>query len=143
MIQQNTRFMKTHLIILTLIILMASGLLLSGCEEALPDPPVIKSYINGTETDLITVEIGTVINYKYEIQASDKISDLKLIIFDVLSFEEPMIKTGVQTLVGGLTRSLNEIVEGSYLIRQDTELMLLVKDNSGNEANKSIMIRTE
>jgi hypothetical protein len=127
---------------LTLVISLFSVVLFSSCTEELESPPVVSVFVNNVEPTeaAVTVTGGETVNYRFEINANTTIADLKLVIFDVLS---PTVKTPKQTIVAGLTNKLEEVVMGTLIARDDTELMLIVMDIDGNEVSKSVLLTVE
>lgn len=119
-------------------------LIATGCSKDTADAPTIKVFVNNAEVvdSKVPVKIsaGEVAEYRFEIRAYATIADIKTIIFDVLS---PTIKVPSETLVGGLTNSLNETVKGVVYVNDDTEVMVVVKDLDGNEVSKSFGIAVQ
>jgi len=112
-----------------------------SCSDEIASPPIIKVFVNGEDVSTIEgaieVKNGDRVTYRFEIEAFTTIADVKLVIYDVLS---ETIKTPSEQLVGGLTKSLKETVEGVLIPMEDTELRLVVKDLDGNEVSNGFLI---
>lgn len=114
--------------------------LFASCTEEIASPPVVSTFVNDVATTEATVTGGDIVNYRFEISANTTIADLKMVVFDVLS---PSIKTPSQTLVAGLTNKLDEVVKGTLVAKDDTEIMLIVMDVDGNEVSESILLTVQ
>jgi hypothetical protein len=138
-IYNSKRLKIKHLL---LVVSLFSVVLFTNCTEELASPPEVNAFVNNVAAvdSSVTVTGGETVNYRFEINASTTIADLKLVIFDVLS---PTVKTPKQTIVGGLTNDLNEVVKGTLIARDDTELMLIVMDIDGNEVSKSVLLSVQ
>lgn len=112
-----------------------------SCSDEIASPPIIKVFVNGEDVSTIEgaieVKNGDRVTYRFEIEAYTIIADVKLVIYDVLS---ETIKIPSEQLVGGLTKSLKETVEGVLIPMEDTELKLVVKDLDGNEVSNGFLI---
>ena len=112
-----------------------------SCSDDVASPPIIKVFVNGEDVSkndgAVEVKNGDRVTYRFEIEAFTTIADVKLVIYDVLS---ETIKTPSEQLVGGLTKSLKETVEGALTPMEDTELRLVVKDLDGNEVSNGFLI---
>jgi hypothetical protein len=132
---------KLKLNILALLAFMVS---LFGCSDDIADAPVIKVFVNGTavteSSEPIAVSNGDRVEYRFEITAYTTIADVKAVLYDVLS---ETVKTPTEQLVGGLTNSLNEVVEGVLIASEDAELRLVVKDMDGNEVSNGFSITVQ
>jgi hypothetical protein len=128
-----------QLVIVTAVLLVTT--LFVSCEDdPIAQPPEIKAFVNGEETTEATVTGGETVNYSFDITAYETITDLKLIIFDVIT---PEVKVPSQNLVAGLAGKLNETVTGTFVARENAEYKLIVKDAAGNEVSKSIHISVQ
>ncbi len=123
-----------------LILSLLSVVLFTNCSEEIALPPEIKVFVDDIETTEATAIGGTTVNYRFEISAHATIADLRLVIFDVLS---PTVKTPKQTIVAGLTNKFDEVVMGTLVAQDDTEIMLIVLDMEGNEVSKSFLLSVQ
>jgi hypothetical protein len=142
--KQNSKY---KLIAITKLLILQFSLFstiffLVGCSDNIAKAPVIKVFVNGTETSnsVIPVSNGERVEYRFEITAYTTIADIKAVKYDVLS---ETIKTPTEQLVGGLTNSLNEVVEGVLIASEDTELKIVVKDIDGNEVSNGFSISVQ
>lgn len=135
---QLSQSRKVKLNILVLITLMLS---LFGCSDDVAKAPTIKVFVNGTQvtesSEKISVSSNDRVEYRFEITAYTTIADVKAVMYNVLS---ETIKIPTEQLVGGLTNSLNEVVEGVIIASEDAELRLVVKDMDGNEVSNGFSI---
>ena len=130
--------MKNLSILLILLSLFFIGY---GCSDKIAPPPIIKVYVNEKDVSSnkgpIEIKNGDRLTYRFEIEAFATITDVKLLTYDVLS---EIVKIPSEQLVGGLTNSLKETVEGVLMPMEDTEIRLVVKDLDGNEVSNGFLI---
>lgn len=132
---------RTQNSIVFAIIIMAFVFSLGACTpDKLSAPPVIKVFVNDEDITAATTvyfPAGTRIEYKFEIEASTTITNVKTVIFDV---SIPTKKISKEVLVGGQTNSNSEVIKGVLFATGDTEIMQVVKDIDGNEVSKSFTV---
>lgn len=106
----------------------------TGCSDEVAKAPVVRVLVNGVEYtgEALEAALDQTFHYRFEITAFTTIADLKLIEYDVLNEE---VKIPTETLVGGLTYSRNEVVEGYAQVVNNAEYRLVVKDTDGNEVS--------
>ncbi|MCD8174132.1 MAG: hypothetical protein LUD76_11890 [Alistipes sp.] len=114
-----------------LTLLTAAG---TGCSDDIAKAPVVRVLVDGMEFtgEALEAALDQTFHYRFEITAFATIADLKLIEYDVLNEE---VKIPTETLVGGLTYTRNEVVEGYVRVVNNAEYRLVVKDVDGNEVS--------
>jgi len=137
----NNKMKKFQIQQLVLLVILLVSLTMSACKtDEISTPPVLTIFVNNdniTASPSITVSSGTRVEYRYEINASTTIADVKTVITDI---KDPAKKISKEFLVGGQTNATTQTVKGVFFPKSNTEIMLVVNDVAGNEATKMFTI---
>lgn len=124
-----------------LMVILLAIFTLSACKtDEISTAPVLTVFVNSddiTASPSITVSAGTRVEYRYEINASTTIANIKTVITDI---KDPAKRVSKEFIVGGQTNATTQTVKGVFFPKSNTEIMLVVNDVAGNEATKTFTI---
>ncbi|NDP20264.1 MAG: hypothetical protein GZ091_04180 [Paludibacter sp.] len=126
---------------LIILVILLATFTMSACKtDEISAPPVLTVFVNNddiTAAPSITVSSGTRVEYRFEINASTTIADVKTVITDI---KDPAKRVSKEFIVGGQINATTQTVKGVFFPKSNTEIMLVVNDVAGNEATKMFTI---
>lgn len=87
--------------------------------------------------DSISCLLQNKVDYVFDVKANTNISDIKTVFYN---YSNPAKPVAMETLVGGLPQGQKQRVTGVVYPVTDLRIKLVVKDQAGNEAYRTLII---